>query len=342
MTDPSVRVVLAGALATSFPRNAFEGQIDLVVAHTDEELRSAVRDAVVLYSWQIPTIVPAETPRLRWIQLPSAGADHIRELPVWTSDIILTASQGIHTVPMSEHLFAMLLALNRQLPAILRAQEQHEWTHNRREAPLRMSELRGKTMGIVGWGKIGNGIAHLARAFGMRVVGTRWSVIVPRQAPRTDGGAYTDPPWLEAEDAPPDILYPSAQLHEVLTQSDVVVVLLPLTAETRHSISKAEFRAMKRGALFFNLGRGAVVDEDALISALQSGHLAGAGLDVFAQEPLPRPSPLWTMPNVIVSPHVGGMSDRTRDRGAWLFAVNLTRYLEGQELINQVHRDQGY
>jgi phosphoglycerate dehydrogenase-like enzyme len=158
MTDPAVRVVLAGALAASFPRKAFEGQIDLVIAHTDDDLRSAVRDAVVLYSWQIPNIVPAETPQLRWIQLPSAGADHVRELPVWTSDIIITASQGIHTVPMSEHVFAMLLALNRHLPAILRAQEQHEWIHNRRGAPLRMGELRGKTMGIVGWGKSGTAL----------------------------------------------------------------------------------------------------------------------------------------------------------------------------------------
>jgi phosphoglycerate dehydrogenase-like enzyme len=341
MTASRLKVVVAGNLPSGLGAATFDEKVEIQPAQTDEELRSAVRGADILYSWQVPEIVPAETPRLRWIQLPSAGADHIRSLPVWNSPITITASQGIHTVPMSEHLFAMILSLTRHIPDLVRAQDRHEW-HRPRGSQARLGELRGKTIGIIGWGKIGDGVAHLARAFGMRVIGTRWSVLVPRESGETGVGAFTDPPWLEAEDASPDVVFPPAQLHDVLSESDVVVLILPLTDETRGSFGEAEFRAMKRGALFFNIGRGQVVREDALASALQSGRVAGAGLDVFTQEPLPRSSPLWTMPNVIISPHVGGVSEQTRERAAWFFAVNLTRYLEGRDLLNVVDRKQGY
>ena len=267
------RVVIAGTRSSALPAQLFDGQIDLAVARTDEELRTLVRAANVLYSWRIPQSVPAETPQLRWIHLPSAGVDHIRTLPVWRSDIILTASQGIHMVPMAEHLFALMLALTRQVAAMVRAQERREWLHD--NPHFHLTELRGRTLGIIGWGKIGDAIAHLARAFGMRVAGTRWSVIVPREVPRTGETAYTDPPWLEPVDAPADILYPAAQLHEVLAQSDLVVLILPLTEETRGSFGETEFGSMKRGSLFFNIGRGPVVDEAALVRALRSGRLAG-------------------------------------------------------------------
>jgi phosphoglycerate dehydrogenase-like enzyme len=153
---------------------------------------------------------------------------------------------------------------------------------------------------------------------------------------------YSDPPWLEPEDLPPDIVYPAVQIDEVLSQSDVIVSLLPLTGETRHVIGERQFAAMPRGAIFISLGRGAVVDEEALIRALRTGRLAGAGLDVFESEPLPRSSPLWRMHNVIVSPHVGGNSDRTAERAAHFFAVNLSRYLEGRPLLNVVNRSRGY
>lgn len=341
MTETPLRVVMAGDLASSFPQQAFDDRASFVTARTGEDLRAAVRDADVLYSWQIPRNVPDETPRLRWVQLPSAGADHVRQLPVWSSDVIITASQGIHAVPMSEHFFAMLLALTRQIASLVRAQEHGEWLHTRGSSQHRPGELRGQTLGIIGWGKIGDAVAHLARAFGMRVVGTRWSAVVPREIKR-EMTAYSDPPWLEPMDEEPDIIYPAARLGDVLAQSDVVLLLLPLTDETRGSFGEAAFASMKRSALFFNLGRGAVVDEEALIRALQTGTVAGAGLDVFTQEPLPRSSPLWSMPNVIVSPHIGGMSDMTRERGVHLFAVNLARYLEGQPLLNLVDRKGGY
>jgi D-2-hydroxyacid dehydrogenase (NADP+) len=340
MTPDAIRVVVSGNLPSSFPTAAFGERIELMTAHTDEDLRTAVREAEILYTWRVPKEVPAMTPGLRWIQLVSAGVDHIRSLPVWESSITVTAAQGMHTVPMAEHCMSLLLALTRQVPALVRSQDQQEWIHN--ERGLRFGELRGKTLGIVGWGKIGDGVAHLARAFGMRIVGTRWSVMIPSEVPRSGIFAYADEPWLEPVESPPDIVFPSAQLHEVLGQSDVLVVILPLTSETEGSFGEAEFRAMKRRALFLNIGRGRVVREEALVASLQSGHLAGAGIDVFTQEPLSRNSPLWSMPNVLISPHLGGVSDMTRDRVARFFAVNLTRYLEAQPLLNEVQRTVGY
>jgi phosphoglycerate dehydrogenase-like enzyme len=340
MTEP-VKVTVTGSLPATFPAGAFGDRVEIRIARTADELRGLLPDTEVLYSGSIPDGIPAGAPRLRWIQLPSAGVDHQRLEAAWKAGITVTSSRGIHVVPMSEHLFAMLLALVRQLPAFLRAQQNRQWIHDARASHIRLGELRGRTMGIVGWGKIGAGVAHLAGAFGMRVVGTRWSVVVPREEER-QVEAYDNPPWLEPLNLPPDIVYPAAQLGEVLAQSDVVVCILPLTAETFHTFNGDAFAAMKRGALFLNIGRGAVVDETALIQALGSGHLAGAGLDVFEEEPLSPTNPLWQMQHVIISPHVGGVSERTRERAAELFAVNLSRFLEGQSLLNCVEPARGY
>ena len=341
MRDKRLLVVSGGSLASNFPVAEFEARVRFMTARTDEELRQAVREAEVLYTWQIPENVPRESPHLRWIQLPSAGADHIRQLPVWESAVTITASQGVHTVPMAEHFFALLLSLSRQIAPLVRAQSRGEWVHDTRQAQIRLVELRGKTLGIIGWGKIGAGVAHIAHAFGMRVVGTRWSAPVPREL-EDQVGEYEDPPWLEPTQKGPDTVYPADRLGEVLSQSDIVLLLLPLTDGTKGSFGQEAFGSMKRGALFFNLGRGAVVDENALIQALQEGSIAGAGLDVFEHEPLPRSSPLWSMPNVIVSPHIGGLGEHTRERGAHLFEVNLRRFLDGQPLLNMVDREGGY
>jgi D-2-hydroxyacid dehydrogenase (NADP+) len=338
MTGTPLRIVITRPLPPTFPSDAFEGQAEFQLARTHDELTGAVRHADILYSWSVPNTVPQQSPHLRWIQLPSAGVDHLLGTPIWASDVLICSSAGIHAVPMAEHGMAMTLALARHLPAIVRAQDSDTWNH---DLGQHVSELRGRTMGILGWGKIGNSLAHLAAAFGMRVIGTRYSVAVSQGVQRT-AAAFSDPPWLEPEDLPADIVYPAVQIDEVVAESDVVVSLLPLTNETRHAIGERQFAAMPRGAIFISLGRGAVVDEEALIRALRSGRLAGAGLDVFESEPLPRTSPLWHMHSVIVSPHVGGNSDRTTERAAHLFAVNLSRYLEGHPLLNVVDRRRGY
>lgn len=341
MSPARLRVVIDEKLPASFPTSHLEGRVQFEPASTKEALEEAVRGSDVLYSGRVPDIVPAETPRLRWIQLPSAGADDLLDHPVWTSDVVITASKGIHTIPMTEQLFAMLLGLVRQIPATIRAQDRHEWIHDWAESRLSYDELHGKTLGILGWGHIGDGVAHLARAFGMRVIGTRSSVTEPHEVGR-DVGPFTNPPWVEPVTLEPDMVYPATRLHDVLSRSDVVVSILPLTDSTRHAMNGAAFDAVKPGALFCNMGRGGTVDEAALIRALQTGRLGGAGLDVFGEEPLPASSPLWSMPNVIVGPHVGGMSDHRHERTARFFAVNLERYLEGQPLLNVVDRGRGY
>ncbi|MGH2447570.1 MAG: D-2-hydroxyacid dehydrogenase [Chloroflexota bacterium] len=337
MTQPLTAVV-QGQLPASFPRSEFDGRVDFIQVESDASLKTDVKCADILFGWLVPEEVPAATSRLRWIQLPSAGTNHLHHLPVWSSDITITTSSGVHIVPMTEHIFAMLLALIRHIPTFVREQDRAEWE---RVPTDEFRELRGTTMGIVGWGRIGAGIAHAAAAFGMRVLGVRGS-INRVEAIDLAVSAYADAPFLEPVETGLSIVYPPDQLAEMLGESDVVASVLPLTLKTRRLFDGEAFANMKHGSLFLNIGRGGVVDEPALTRALREGKLRGAGLDVFAEEPLPPDSELWGMPQVIITPHVGGDSYRTRDREAAFFAVNLRRYLSGSPLLNVVEREKGY
>jgi phosphoglycerate dehydrogenase-like enzyme len=334
-------------------------RIEIVMAHRDAELRRAVRDADVLFTWAVPDNVPTESPHLRWIQLISAGADHLRVAPVWSSTIVITSSKGIHAVPVAEHTFGMILALTRKLALFERAQQQHEWLHRWDERPREqceslpawenpsaLVELYGKTLGIIGWGSIGAAIAHLAHAFGMRVIGTRYHIAEPL-ATGSMSNPFTNPPLIESPELEPDMVYPTNHLLEVLRQSDVVVLVLPDTPQTTRLIGAEELRAMRPGSLLVNVGRGNAIDEPALIEVLHESQSTGLGpygaaLDVCADEPLPVDSPLWDMPNVIITPHVAGISDRTHGRAVHFFCANLTRYLREEPLLNVVDRSLGY
>lgn len=332
-----LQIVVDHPLTDTFPYGQFEGRCRFETAADMDEVTRLVREADVLYGARVPDIVPAETPRLRWIQVPSAGVNYLRNLPVWTSNVLITSSRGVHAVAMSEQVFALLLALSRGVPRMVRAQERHEWI----QSDIHPLELRGKTMGIVGWGKVGDAVAHLAHAFGMRVIGIRHSVKEPQER-ASSCGAFDNPPQIAPVDLPPDMVFPMSDLHRVLGESDVVVLILPLTADTEGVIDRQALAAMKTGSLLINIGRGQVVDETALIEALQSGHVRGAGLDVFDEEPLPPQSPFWDMPNVLVAPHTGGAGEHTDTRASHLFAVNLERYLAKQPLLNVVDRMQQY
>lgn len=314
------------------------------LARTEADLGLAVKDADVLFTWAVPDAVPHDSPNLKWIQLISAGADHLRQRPVWNSDIVITSSKGIHAVPIAEHVFAMILAFTRQLNRFERAQQRHDWRP--RGSSLRPIELYGKTLGMIGWGGIGDGVAHLAHAFGMRVIGIRRSLQEPMPT-GAHSNPLANPPATEPPMLEPDIAYPADRLLAVLAESDVVVVALPDTPETAGLLGARELEAMKPGAILVNVGRGRAVDENALIHALQANgtapsSLAGAALDVFVHEPLPPRSPLWDMPNVIITPHVAGASPETRARSVHLFCDNLARYIAGQPLLNTVDRHQGY
>jgi phosphoglycerate dehydrogenase-like enzyme len=197
--------------------------------------------------------------------------------------------------------------------------------------------LRGKTVGIVGYGNIGRELARAADALGMTVLATKRDVMHP-----ADDDSYHEAGTGDPEGEIPRRLYPPQALGSMAKECDFLVVTSPLTDETRHMVNAAVLKQMKKTAILINVGRGAVVDEAALIEALQAGRIGGAALDVFEQEPLPPESPLWKMENVIIAPHVSGSSAVYEDKLIDLFEENLQRYFDGRPLLNRVHRDRGY
>ncbi|XID93701.1 D-2-hydroxyacid dehydrogenase [Paenibacillaceae bacterium WGS1546] len=259
----------------------------------------------------------ASAGKLRWIQTASAGVDKLPLGELRDRGIHVTSASGIHTVAMAETLFAMLLAFSRNLHLAVRSQSRREW-----RVAERYGQLAGRTMGIIGVGAIGKEVARLARAFGMRTLGVR------RSGQPAEGI---------------DEMYGMDRLDEVLERSDAVVNILPYTEETHHLYDADRFRRMKPDALFFNIGRGPSVDTDALVEALRSGAIGGAGLDVFEAEPLPAEHPLWTMDNVILTPHIGGWTGQYKTRVLELFEHNLDHYLQdGKPVRNVVDFDRSY
>jgi len=276
---------------------------------------------------------PAQAPRLRWVQLHSAGVDHVLDKPLWHSDVTITTASGIHAPNMAEYVLMMMLAFAHRLPRMLKYQAQGEWPSQRWQKFV-PQELRGATVGVIGYGSIGRQVGRLAHAFGMRVLG------MTRSGELTSGYEL---PEVAADPAPePDRLYTPDQLTAMLSECDYVVLTLPYTSATHHFIDQTALQAMKPTAVLINVARGAIVDEAALTEALRQGHIAGAALDVFEQEPLPADSPLWKLDNIIISPHVSGFTPHYDDRATALFAENLRRYLAGEPLLNQVDRRREY
>lgn len=257
----------------------------------------------------------ARIPHLRWIHTISAGVDHLLFPELRESEAILTNASGVFNIPIAETVLAYMLAVVKRLPEFLAQQREHRWQK------LPLQELYGMTVGIVGLGDIGSEVARRCRAFGMRVLGMR------------------------RHPAPSDVadeVFPPERLHELLSQSDFVVLALPLTDETRGLIGREALAAMKPTAWLINIARGALVDEGALIEALREGRIGGACLDVFAEEPLPEDSPLWDMPNVIITPHNSWSSPHIEEREIELFLENLRRYVAGEPLRNVVDKKAGY
>ncbi len=283
----------------------------------------------------------ARAPRLRWLQLHTAGVDHVLDTPLWRSDVVITTSSGIHAPVMAEYALMMILAFAHRLRRMLAYQSQAEWPSQRwrKFAP---QELRGATVGVVGYGSIGREIGRLAHAFGMRVLGLRHGEVGPAGSNHVVTTGYELPELAGRPGAEPDQLYTPDRLAEMLPECDYVMLTLPITLATHHFIGEAALRAMKPAAVLINIGRGAVVDEAALVHALREGWITGAALDVFEQEPLPAGSPLWEMDNVILSPHIAGFTPHYDERATTLFAENLRRYLAGEPLLNRVERGRGY
>jgi len=258
-----------------------------VLVTRDREKIEAVLEEVEIAAVDFPRDLLPRARNLRWFQQWAAGADWLLRHPeVVDLDFVLTNASGVHPIPITEHIFALLLAFARMIDQSVRYQTLGEWMPDERKKNV--FELADKTMVLIGVGAIGERTAQVATAFGMRVLGVRRNPQV-------------GVPGVEAMVGPDDLL-------EILPEADFVVVTAPLTAETRGMIGERELRAMKPTAYLVNVGRGGIVDERALIQALEEGWIAGAGLDVFGTEPLPEDSPLWKMENVIITSHYAGIT----------------------------------
>jgi len=232
---------------------------------------------------------------------------------------VITTASGVHAQPLAEFCVMVMIAFHKKLPMVLRDQRRKHWER------YAGTDLRGQTLVIVGLGRVGREVARMGQAFGMRVIGVKRSL------------AGATPAELHL-----DVLYGADELPRALREAQNLVLIVPHTAETDGMIGARELAMLPNGAVFINIGRGSVVDEAALIAALQSGQLLGAGLDVFRDEPLPLENPLWEMENVIVSPHSASTSDRENARITDLFCANLRRFLAGEPLLNQFNPELGF
>ncbi len=304
-------------------------------AKNAEDLAGVMDGVDVLYALRVLPR-PQDAPRLRWVQLHSAGIDHALHEALYTSgDVTFTTASGIHAVNVAEYVMAQILAVSHRLPRMFEDKAAAQWTEDRQTRYL-PHELRGATLGVVGYGSIGREVARLGQAFGMSVLA------VKRNLRQLADDGYCLPGTGDPEAEIPERLYPIQALHSFLGECDYVVLTLPLTEASYHLIDAAALAAMKPTAVLINISRGDIVDEKALVAALEKGTLGGAALDVFNTEPLPPDSPLWKLPNVLISPHISGFTPLYNERAADLFAENLRRYVVGEPLLNVVDQDQGY
>lgn len=293
-----------------------------------DRLREALQqhpDADVVCTMFPPADLLALAPDLRWLQLASAGVEHaLRAGAGRAGGPVVTNASGVHSVPIGEFVLSAMLVWSRKWPELLILQRGGVWPDHAGREALTGTELCGRTLGVIGLGAIGGEVARIGHVLGMRVLATRRTV----------------EPGARAENV--DDLLPMARLDDLLGQSDFVVICTPLTDETRHLIDARRLAKMRPNAVLINIARGKLVNEADLVHALSAGTIAGAALDVFEVEPLPESSPLWGMPNVLISPHVSGATDRYSDRLTTLFLDNIARYRARQPLRNVVDPMRGY
>jgi phosphoglycerate dehydrogenase-like enzyme len=282
---------------------------------------------VLLRGWLAPDAFDrllTRAPHLAWVHSASAGVDRILTPAARARGVTITNARDVFSQPIAEYAMTMILAIARRLPQLLELQRERTWQ------PLQAVELGDVTIGLVGYGSLGQTIGRLASAFGARVVATRRRAGIGDAARPSDAGGQVE------------LLGGPGALHQLLARSDFVVLALPLTRETENLIDGAALAAMKRGAWLINVARGGLVDERALVRALNEGRIGGAVLDTFREEPLSPDSPFYDLPNVIVTPHTSWSSGRVLDRTIELFCDNLVRFAAGQPLRNVVDPAAGY
>jgi phosphoglycerate dehydrogenase-like enzyme len=278
-------------------------------------------DIFVGYSLRAQQLVDGK--KLKWIHSTAAGVAQLMYPELRESGIMVTNPSGVFSIPMAEHTMGMLLALAKNFPDCVRLQDQAVWSQQKLwDKPQHFTELNGKVLLIVGFGSIGRELAKRARAFDMRV----WGVT------RSGEGDLSHAEKIVAV----------SQLEEVLPDADYVLIAAPETSETKRLIGAPQIARMKRGARLINVGRGSLLEERALIAALESGALGGAALDVAETEPLPPENPLWKAPNLFITPHISAVSDRLWGRETDLLMELLERWFDGRELFNRVDFARGY
>jgi phosphoglycerate dehydrogenase-like enzyme len=294
-------------------------------------------EAEVLYTWNVLP-EPKKAPNLKWIQFNSAGVDPFLDLPLLKrEDLVATNMSGAIAGQIAEYVLMALLAFGQRLPRLMRLQQEHQWPEQRDKwHNFKPVELRYSTVGILGYGSIGRQVARLLHPFGAEVLAAKNDILHPEDA------GYTPEGMGDPQGEFFHRLYPIEALHSLLGASDFVVAALPLTAETHHILDAAALEAMKETAFLVNVGRGELIDQAALVSALKEGRLAGAALDVFEEEPLPDDSPLWDMENVLLTPHISGIGSHMEEETVALFLANLKRYLADLPLYNQIDLQRGY
>ena len=303
-------------LRQAFPAHTF------LHAHDDDEALGMMPDVEVAFSSQITREHLRAAPRLRWIHSPAAGVGSMLFPEMVERPVLITNSRGMSSETMAEHVLAVTLALLRHLPLAVVRQTQRIWAQDEIAARGNRT-LEGAAVLVVGRGSFGAAVARRMSALGARVRGIRRRVDA---APVPGVGEVVAPDRLRA----------------ALADADVVVIAAPHTRDTRGLIGSAELGAMKPAAVLINVSRGRLVDEPALAAALQAGHIAGAALDVFEEEPLPEDSPLWSLPNVLITPHTSAARRDHWDLATDLFAGNLRRFERREDLMNVVDKRRGY
>lgn len=297
--------------------------VTFTYATTDEARARGLETAEVAYTWILRADELARAPRLRWVHTSAVAVETLCLPELFARGIRVSNTRGVQAVPIAEHVLAMMLAFAKQVPFTLAQQSQARWAQHEYVGDRLPWLVSGRTLGLVGVGTIGAALAQRASALGMRVVALR---------------RHADAPAVPGVDR----VFGRDDLAAMLGACDVVVVAAPLTPDTEGLFDAAAFAAMKPGALFVNVGRARIVDTAALVGALESGHLGGASLDVFPEEPLPSAHPLWRCPNVILTPHTSGFRRGHWDEVVAVFADNLARYRSGQPLVHEVQPALGY
>jgi len=308
---------LRDRLARDFPK------IDFVYLPSYDLLSGQISDADVLIGWSIRPDQFAAARKLKWIHSPAAAVHQLMFPELIKSEVVVTNSGDVHGPVVAEHAIALLLALAKRIPQAIQYQRKREWAQEIlwQEQP-RPREVAGTTVMVIGMGSIGREFASRARALGMKVVAVREN---PQKGP---GSA--------------DAVYGPEQLDSVIPEADYILLCTPVTPATTGLMNRTRLGRMKPDAYLINVGRGPLVDEAALIEVLKDHKIAGAALDVFTEEPLPKDSPFWDMESVLITPHTAAVTDRLWERHYQLIGENLRRFLEGKPLLNLIDKRRGY